>query len=63
MKKRDYRRINIWIGFCIVMIFLKLTNGIDADWVWVLAPFWIPIAMALFITLLLIIKIIIGGNK
>lgn len=29
----------------IVFIVLKLTNGIDWSWWWVLAPFWIPLAI------------------
>jgi len=35
----------------IVFIILKLTNVIDWSWWWVLAPFWIPVAIG--ITLLI----------
>lgn len=35
---------------------LKLTDSIDWDWLWVLSPFWIPLAVVLFcFTVLLII--------
>ena len=41
------------IGFdgllTIAFIVLKLTHVIDWSWVWVLAPLWIPIALALLI--------------
>lgn len=39
------------IGICgllgIVFIVLKLCGVINWSWAWVLAPFWIPIALAL----------------
>lgn len=31
----------------LLFIALKLTHQIDWDWKWVLAPFWIPIALVL----------------
>ena len=35
------------IGFCgvltVAFIVMKLTGYIDWSWVWVLAPFWIPV--------------------
>lgn len=47
------------IGFCgllaIVFIVLKLTNYIAWSWLWVLAPLWIPSAIALVILLILLI--------
>ena len=40
------------IGFsgllAIVFITLKLTNVIAWSWLWVLAPLWIPVCLALF---------------
>lgn len=43
------------IGFCgllaIVFIVLKLTKVITWSWLWVLAPLWIPICIALAILL------------
>lgn len=36
----------------IVFIVLKLTKHIDWDWLWVLAPFWIPLAFAFCVFLL-----------
>jgi hypothetical protein len=38
------------VGFCeslaIVFIALKLAKAIDWPWIWVLAPIWIPLAVA-----------------
>lgn len=31
----------------VVFIVLKLTNVIDWSWWWVLAPFWVPIAIGI----------------
>jgi hypothetical protein len=39
----------------IVFIVLKLTNVIDWSWWWVLAPFWIPLAISLIFLLILFI--------
>ena len=33
----------------ITFIVLKLTHVIAWSWVWVLAPFWLPLALALFL--------------
>lgn len=33
----------------IVFIVLKLTGFIDWSWVWVLAPFWIGVALFFFV--------------
>lgn len=45
------------IGFCgllaIVFITLKLTGVISWSWLWVLAPIWIPMAIAGVLLLLL----------
>lgn len=44
------------IGFfgmlAILFIGLKLTNYIDWDWTWVLAPLWIPLVLVLAIFLI-----------
>lgn len=42
----------------IVFVILKLTGNIAWSWLWVLAPFWGPLALVLF---LLIVVGIIGG--
>lgn len=31
----------------LIFIVLKLTGNIDWSWVWVLSPFWIPLAIAI----------------
>jgi hypothetical protein len=43
----------------VVFIILKLTGVISWSWVWVLAPFWIPLALvALIVAIIIIITII-----
>ena len=41
------------IGFCgllaILFIALKLTGHVQWSWLWVLAPIWIPVSLALSI--------------
>lgn len=36
-----------------VFVVLKLTGYINWPWIWVLAPFWLPIAIGLAILLLI----------
>lgn len=47
------------IGFCelltVVFIVLKLCGVIAWPWVWVLAPFWIPLALSVIIILIVTI--------
>lgn len=45
----------------LIFITLKLTGYITWSWLWVLAPFWIPLAIALFIFLLFAIGVAAGG--
>ena len=49
----------------IVFLVLKLVGVIDWAWVWVLAPFWIPVALVIAIALiwLLVIGIIAVINR
>ena len=51
------------IGFCglltIVLIVLKLTNLVDISWWWVWAPILIPLAVSLFILLIIVIVAIV----
>lgn len=42
----------------VAFIVLKLCNVIEWSWLWVLAPLWIPIALALAV--LLIIKCLVS---
>ena len=39
----------------IAFIVLRLCNVIDWAWVWVLAPLWIPLALSLLITLIVLL--------
>lgn len=54
---------NSGIGFfgllCIVFIVLKLTNYIAWSWIWVLAPLWMPLLLALTIVVIVILAIIV----
>ena len=45
----------------LIFITLKLTGYITWSWLWVLAPFWIPLAIALFIFLLIAVGVAAGG--
>ena len=55
---------NSGIGFCglltILFIGLKLGSVIAWSWWWVLSPLWIPIGLAILIS---IIFFIFGGNS
>lgn len=48
------------IGFfgllTIVFIILKLINQIDWPWVWVLAPFWIPVVAVVIIIAIVVLS-------
>lgn len=50
------------IGFfgmlALIFITLKLTNVILWSWVWVLAPLWMPTAIALLVFLLIAIGVV-----
>lgn len=49
------------IGFCgmlaILFIGLKLAGVINWEWVWVLSPLWLPIAVAFGIILVMLVII------
>lgn len=57
------------IGFCglltVAFVVLKLTHYIDWDWIWVLSPLWLGIAIVLAIFLLFFVigGIIAGLNR
>ena len=59
------KKITITPGFlsclAIVFIILKLCGVITWSWLWVLAPLWIPISVALLIVLILFIIYTIKG--
>jgi hypothetical protein len=42
----------------IIFVVLKLTDNIDWSWIWVLAPFWIPLGIALVV---LLFGVLFGG--
>ena len=43
--KTIYQGVSPLSVFGIVLVTLKLTGTISLDWVWVLAPFWVPLAL------------------
>ena len=45
----------------LIFITLKLTGHITWSWLWVLAPFWIPISIGLLIFLIVFIVAFIRG--
>lgn len=55
------------LGFLLGLVFLvlKLTGAVAWPWVWVLAPFWIPVAMvaAGALTLLVLIGALLLAEK
>ena len=55
----ENNKSNGGIGFCglltIVFIVLKLLKVISWSWLWVLAPLWIPISIAVVLFILAII--------
>lgn len=42
----------------VVFIVLKLTGVITWSWWWILSPLWIPLAIALIVTIIFLILII-----
>lgn len=52
---------NFLAGLCLVFITLRLTNYIDWNWLWVLSPIWIP--MALFVLSAILVGIYEGFKE
>ena len=47
----------------VAFIVLKLCGVIDWSWLWVLAPFWIPLAVALFALAIVLIASAVKGRR
>ena len=45
----------------IIFVVLKLVGVIEWSWVWVLAPFWIGIALSLAFTLIALLIVVIAA--
>ena len=45
------------------LVLLKATGNIDWSWIWVLAPFWIPLGIALLVVIGLLIVVTIVSIK
>lgn len=46
----------------LIFITLKLTGHITWSWLWVLSPFWIPVAVALLIFLIVFLWALFSKN-
>lgn len=46
-----------------IFLTLKLTHVIAWSWVWVFAPLWIPLAVALVVLAVIVVAAIVGGDK
>ena len=60
----DTKKITVNFGgigtiLAIVFMVLKLTGHIDWSWVWVFAPIWIPLALAVGILIIYFVVILI----
>lgn len=64
---KDNNSSSAGVGFAglltILFIALKLLGVIDWPWVWVLSPFWIPLAVGLIILGLIFIAGIFKSKK
>lgn len=47
----------------VLFVGLKLTNHITWPWIWVLAPFWIPVVACLILLLVAAILVIIADSN
>lgn len=46
----------------LIFITLKLTGHITWSWLWVLSPFWIPVAVALLVVLIVFVVALFSKN-
>lgn len=64
MEKPSAPTVHIFLpGLALLFIGLKLTGHIAWSWWWVLAPIWIPVAIALLITLAFVVVVWLGWLK
>ena len=55
-KLKKLLRLDIFTLLTIAFIVLKLTDVIDWDWVWVLAPFWMIYGSVLSVVIVILIS-------
>lgn len=55
--------VNIVSLFGLLFVGLKLTGHIGWPWVWVLAPFWVPIAIICFLAFIAAIVYAFASSK
>ena len=48
------RGVSAWTVLLIVFIVLKACNLIDWSWVWVFAPFWIPLSIVIMLVIIVL---------
>lgn len=46
--------VSAWTVLLIVFIVLKACNLIDWPWVWVFAPFWIPLSLVVVLVIIVL---------
>lgn len=63
MKKTNSTGIGISGFLGIAFVVLKLVGVISWSWLWVLAPFWIPLAVCVLILIGIVTKAIIDANR
>jgi hypothetical protein len=64
MSETKYVTVNFpFLGILtLIFITLKLTHFINWSWWWVLAPMWVPVAFFLFVLLMIMIGVALGGK-
>ena len=66
MSSNNSSKSGVSIGFggllTILFIGLKLTNYITWSWLWVLSPLWIPVAIILFLFMIMGLIVYMSRN-
>lgn len=58
-KKETVQGWAILAGLTLVFAALKITGVMHWGWLWVLAPLWLPIAVTIEVTLIILVVIVI----
>lgn len=61
--KAEFKGIDFFDALTLLFIYLKLTGQVDWQWIWVLAPLWIPLGFAILLALFITILKKLGGKK
>lgn len=60
MQDKKTNNLEFFAAIAMILTILKLAGVISWSWLWILAPLWIPIGLAL---ILLIIALLIGDTE